>query len=298
MDYQMLHILTNLNPYPWPVTEQVKPWSIEIIIMFVIFLVSVFPLSYYFGKKSQASRKTEIIFLISVGGFLVLTEIYKQLLYTYHYNREYHFDIFPFQLCATPMYISILIPMVKKEKIRNCLYSFLAFYGMIGGVSVTLYQQSVLTWEDYFLDYHSIIWHFLLVALGIFAAAHLKLGENNYQANMKKLLQGTYVFIIVVLIAEMLNLLIILNYGYNDYTNGGNLFYISMFMINLDITILRFVTSRFGWYVGLVGYVVTLILAAYLISLFYMLLGKAIRAGKQYIIDYKKKKSTSKNSDI
>lgn len=262
---------TLYNDYFFPVApgEQWTQWNPFITISMILCVLIVFPLFVYAGIKARNNKKIRDLLPFITGTFLILTEIYKQLLVTYHYNREYHYYIFPFQLCAIPMYTSFLVIFIKNEKIKNALFAFMAQYGMLGGVAVMLYQPSVLTWEDHSLNAHSIIWHELLIALGVFSAAYLNYGKNNYHEMIKKYLSGTGVFIGVVLVAEILNLLIVLNHGYNDYTSGGNLFYISMFMYNLDIPIFNEILPRFGWYVGFLLYTFALSLAGFIFANIY-----------------------------
>lgn len=268
--------LTHYNDYFFPVLpgEQWTQWNLFITISMIISILIVFPLFFYTGIKARNNSKVKNLVPFITGTFLILTEVYKQLLVTYHFNWEYHYYIFPFQLCAIPMYTSFLIPFIKNEKIKNSLFAFMAQFGMLGGVAVMLYQPSVLTREDHTLNAHSIIWHELLIALGIFSAAYLNYGKSNYQEMIKKYLSGTAVFISVVALAEVLNLLIVLNHGYNDLTAGGNLFYISMFMYNLDIPIFKEILPRFGWYIGFILYTFALSLAGFIFANIYYSLTK------------------------
>ncbi len=256
------------NPYPFPVLPegQRKPWNTFIIICTLMSILIVFPLYFKAGKKARSNSKFLNFVPFFTGLFLILTEIYKQILITYHYNWEYHFYIFPFQLCAIPMYTSFLIPFIKNKNIKDAFFAFMAQYGMLGGLAVMLYQQSVLTREDQTLNAHSIIWHLLLIALGIFSASYLQYDKVSYKEMAKKYTSGTLVFISVVIMAELLNLLIVLNHGYNELSAGGNLFYISMFMYNLDIPVLKTILSEGGWYVGFIAYTIALCLAGFLIT--------------------------------
>ena len=172
------------------------------------------------------------------------------------------------------MYTSAIMPLARNEKLRKSLFSFMALYGMLGGLSVTLYQTSVLTREDYSLDYQSIIWHFALIALGIYSATYLNIGSLSFKKSLKLYQYGTFAFLGFLILAEIINLLIVLNHGYNEFTVGGNMFYISMFMFNLDIPVLSTITSTCGWYVGFIGYTFVLMLGAFVIFSVYYGLNK------------------------
>ena len=147
--------LVTYNPFPFPVEEQLKPWSLSITIIFIFFLIFIYPLMFYLGRKARNNDKIRDYLTMTLGLILISTEIYKQILFAYHYNfeGEYRWSLFPFQLCSVPMYTSAIMPLAKNEKLRKSLFAFMALYGMLGGISVTIYQQSVLNWEDYSLDY-------------------------------------------------------------------------------------------------------------------------------------------------
>lgn len=266
--------LYNDYPFPVPIGGQWTPWNPFIIISTIFFVIFIFPLYFYFGKKARTNNKYKNLVPFFTGLFLILTEIYKQILVTYHYNWEYHYYIFPFQLCAMPMYISFLIPFIKNDKVKDYFMSFMAQYSMIGGLAVMLYQNSVLTREDYSLNVHTIIWHLILIAIGVFCASYSNYGVTNYKNMLEKYRSGSIVFIVVVIIAEILNLLIVLNHGYNEYTEGGNLFYISMFMYNLNIPILKTVLAELGRYVGFIGYTFVLLLGGFVLCNVYYLITK------------------------
>ena len=272
----LLKTLATYNPFPFPVIEQLKPWCLEITIIFLLFLVFIYPLMFYLGRKARTNDKIRDYFTMIMGLILISTEIYKQILFAYHYNFEgdYHWSLFPFQLCSIPMYTSAIMPLARNEKLRKSLFSFMALYGMLGGLSVTLYQSSVLTREDYSLDYQSIIWHFALIALGIYSATYLNIGSLSFKKSLKLYQYGTFAFLSFLILAEIINLLIVLNHGYNEFTAGGNMFYISMFMFNLDIPVLSTITSTCGWYVGFIGYTFVLMLGAFVIFSAYYGLNK------------------------
>lgn len=272
----LLKTLATYNPFPFPVSEQLKPWCLEITIIFLLFLIFIYPLMFYLGRKARTNDKIRDYFTMTMGLILISTEIYKQILFAYHYNFEgdYHWSLFPFQLCSIPMYTSAIMPLARNEKLRKSLFSFMALYGMLGGLSVTLYQTSVLTREDYSLDYQSIIWHFALIALGVYSATYLNIGSLSFKKSLKLYQYGTFAFLGFLILAEIINLLIVLNHGYNEFTAGGNMFYISMFMFNLDIPVLSTITSTCGWYVGFIGYTFVLMLGAFVIFSAYYSLNK------------------------
>ena len=68
--------------------------------------------------RNTGERGNRIV-LWSVGGFLALTEIYKQLFYYFYIgDHSYQWWIFPFQLCSVPMYLCLIAPFLKKGKVQ------------------------------------------------------------------------------------------------------------------------------------------------------------------------------------
>lgn len=281
----------NYNPYPWPVPEggQMQPREPQIIIYTLVSIFFVFPFYFWAGKKGRTNKKYRDLVPFITGIILILSEAYKQILVTYHYNREYHYYIFPFQLCAMPMYTSTLIPLAKNEKFKNGLFAFMAQFGIIGGIAVMLYQESVLTWEDYFLDIHTIIWHLLLIALGIFSASYLNYGAKPYKKALKTYSLGAIVFISVLSIAQIINLLIVLNHGYNELTDGGNMFYISMFMYNMAVPVLNTVLANAGWYIAFIGYAFVLLLGGFvMMNIYYRITKLYYKYGDKFKLNFRK----------
>ena len=76
------------------------------------------------------------------------------------------------------------------------------------------------------------------------------------------------------------------------------MFYISMFMFNLDIPVLSTVTSTCGWYVGFLGYTFVLMLGAFLIFSVYFGLNRLTNKilsnekVKEKLVKLKKKNSS------
>ena len=98
---------------------------------FIVGVLVCILIGYLLRKKSI---KTMNWILFGLGLFLIITEVYKQLFYTYYIgNGSYQYWIFPFQMCSIPMYFCILLPFIKSEKIRNAIYIFLISYNFLGG---------------------------------------------------------------------------------------------------------------------------------------------------------------------
>ncbi len=128
------------------------------------------------NKMMKLSDKTDRFFFLA-GVVLLLSELWKQLTLTFvvgggHYDWEY----FPFQLCSMPMYICLLIGIVKSAQVKTALYTFLMDFGLLGGIAA-FFDTSGMHYSLTALTVHSFLWHFCLIAIGI-AAGFSKKGST------------------------------------------------------------------------------------------------------------------------
>ena len=109
------------------------------------------------------------LFFLICGLLMAASEIWKQFYLTFGVNRgSYDWWYFPFQLCSTPMYVLLLLPHLKKGRLRLTLLSFLMCYGTLGGIAVFA-DTSGLHYPVLSLTVHSYLWHILQIAVGILA---------------------------------------------------------------------------------------------------------------------------------
>ena len=140
-------------------------------ILFCLITIIAFVLICYFSRK--CSDKTFRIVMLSVGTFLILAEIYKHFYYALAYNYDgtisvkYEWDIFSFQLCSVPMYLSFAIGFMKKSKLRNTICEYLVSIGFLSGIMAYLEPSGILH-DDLFKLLHSSIWHALLIFIALF----------------------------------------------------------------------------------------------------------------------------------
>lgn len=209
----------------------------------------------YLLRKS--SEKTSNIILFSVGAFLLISEVYKQLFYTYYIGGgEYQWWIFPFQLCSVPMYLCLIVPFFKPGKIKNALYTFLASYNLLGGF-LALFEPSGLSHEYVTLTLHAFVWHLLLAFVGFFLIASGKVGYK-----LKDFASSIVIFLILCGVAETINIVCTLVFGATDI----NMFYISPFRTN-PIIIFKQIHQATNWVVNLILYPSMITLGAFLFFL-------------------------------
>ncbi len=121
-----------------------------------IMLVATVAVCLIWGRKHDAKTDRIVIGVFSV--ILVCCEVFKQLFW-YAFYGYYRWEIFPFQFCSVPIYVSVFASLVPSQKVREICYRFLAFFGIIGGLAVMAVPSAVLYTYFVAMSYHAMIWH-------------------------------------------------------------------------------------------------------------------------------------------
>ena len=204
-------------------------------------------------RRVSARKYNRLVF--AIGIFLVLSEFYKQLFYTFYLEGgEYQWWIFPFQLCSIPMYACLVLPFLKKGKLRRAITGFLCTFNLLGGF-LTFFEPSGISHPYWTLTLHAYLWHMLLVFLGFSLLAR---GEGCRSAAEFRL--AVYTFLVLCAAAFCINLIF--------YAPSGGT--INMFFVGpADSTLIfcKDIAARFGWYVSTLLYVPAVCFGAYIVYL-------------------------------
>ena len=207
----------------------------------------------------NSGKKGNRIVLTVCGSFLLLSEVYKQLFYTYHIGSgAYQWWIFPFQMCSVPMYLCLIAPWLKPGKVQQGMYNFMMSFNLLGGLMAFI-EPSGIVHEYWTLTLHAFIWHMMLVFIGLY------LGFSRYGGKTTKDYKlGIITFCILCVIAFGLNLLL------RDISGGSvNNFYIGPSISPLAV--FKDIANSCGWYVCTLLYIPAVSLGAYLLFLpFYL----------------------------
>lgn len=199
----------------------------------------------------KISKKSERILFLTIGTLLVLSEIFKQLAFT-AIEGAYRYDLIPFQLCSIPMYICILMPVLPEGKIQRAMRTFIATFGLMGGVASYIAPGTMC--RDWFeLTLHSFIWHLVLIFLGfyVFFSRNTKIKKGDF-------ICAEILYISLCAIAFGINLICI-----NTSGTPVNMFYIGP--KPSDLPLCRDITARFGIVINSIIYVSALSFGAFLI---------------------------------
>ena len=205
-------------------------------------------------KLRRVSDKTAGAILFGLGLLLITSEVFKQLFnfFVLEDNR-YCWGEFPFQLCSVPMYLCLIVPWLKPGRLQRAMYSFMVLYNLLGG-AISFAEPSGLLLDHWFLTIHALVWHMLLVFIGLFICFSKRGGNRreDYWA-------ATQIFLTLCAIAFGLNCLV--QFGLGQHMN--------MFFIgpgNSPIAVFKQFSEWFGWYVNTPIYIFAVCLGAYLIS--------------------------------
>lgn len=174
------------------------------------------------ARKHSEKTDRRVVGVFAV--LLLLGEVFKQLFW-YEFYGYYRWEIFPFQFCSVPIYVSLFAAVVPWAKVREFCYRFLAFFGIIGGLVVMAVPTAVL--HTYFvpISIHSMVWHSILVAMGVYLIV-----SRGYAMKLKELLGPFFLFLGFVAVAIVGNILVYkLHLGTEACHPGDNLsmFYLS-----------------------------------------------------------------------
>lgn len=204
-------------------------------------------------KLRRVSDKAAGWILFSVGFFLAVSEVLKQLFYFFVMeDNAYSWGDFPFQLCSVPMYLCMIAPWLKPGKLQRGMYSFMVLYNLLGG-AISFAEPSGLLLDHWFLTIHALVWHMLLVFIGLFICFSRRGG--NRQSDY---VGATWTFLALCGAAFALNCFV--QYGLGEHMN--------MFFVgpgNSPIIVFKQFSEWFGWYINTPIYIFAVCLGAYLV---------------------------------
>ncbi|MGI6644301.1 MAG: hypothetical protein ACOX28_00825 [Bacilli bacterium] len=169
--------------------------------------------------------------MFKIGCLLFLIEIYKQISFLTLF-KGYQWYGFPYQFCSSPLYILLIAPFIKNEKVKNAFYSFTGIFVLVAALSVMVTGQGIFTsWVS--ISIHTMIWHGLMVVAGVYIAFYQRVYKS-----IKNYLAAITVLLGLIVLAQILN--IIFHYADPSGTKSGSvdLFFISPFQQNTNMPVL------------------------------------------------------------
>ena len=198
-------------------------------------------------RLRNTSEKGNRIVLGCVGGFLLLTEVYKILFHIYVDPYDWGFwGCFPFQLCSVPMYLSLWCAVCRNQKVNSWLYECMFAVNMFGGLMAFI-EPSGIQHGDVTLTAHAYIWHMLLIFLGLYLYCSKRacIDRSGYK-------KAAVSYLVSCAAAQGLNLL---------FAGKINCFYISPYVIS-PLAVFKNIYAACGWLVNMVLLILALLIAS------------------------------------
>jgi hypothetical protein len=205
--------------------EMTEPKAFGWFHLMWLFFVLVVIIFLYKKKKKNSEKQLKLV-LGTYGIIAFVLELLKQVIWSFNFDSvtnivtwDYQWYAFPFQLCTTPIFISLICLFLKKGKLRNSLLSYMAFVTILGSISTIILPDSCFV-SDILVNIHTMWLH-----LGSFVVSVYLIMNGIVKLNWNNLKSAIYVFLVFVLIALGINIIV-----YNSGVLNGetfNMFYIS-----------------------------------------------------------------------
>lgn len=241
-----------LKKMAWPMTTP-KPYSFfHIAFSLTGILLAAFAAD-HMAKKWKRNPSKAIRVMVLCGAILAFGEIFKQLfLYVVVNHGHYDWWYFPFQLCSTPMYLCLFLPIIKRyPSIRLTFCTYLQDFCLLGGI-MALLEPSGLFHPYWVLTLHGLIWHIILIFLGLYSGLSGVCGYGKREYAKSLLLLGAF-----CLMAS----------GINIATKGqADMFYISPYYPVTQIFFHQ-ISLSLGTPAGIIIYLASICLGGFLIHI-------------------------------
>ena len=224
--------------------------------------ISAFVLILLCLKKKHGEIELKLVLGI-YGIIALILEVAKQLIWSFNYDMinnvvawDYQWYAAPFQLCTTPIFVSLICLFLKDGKTRNSLLSYMVFVTIWGGLLTVIIPDSCFT-GDILINVHTMWLHCgsLVVSLYLIMSENIKIEKQD-------MISGFKVFLIFVLLAEILNITV-----YNmNILNGEefNMFYISPYFVS-ELPVFNVLQEKLPFFIYLFVYIFAVYIGANII---------------------------------
>lgn len=237
-----------------------EPYGWFHLMWFVLSVVAAVLLCLWHKKDPSEARIRQVVLWVSVT--VAVLEVYKMINYSFSYDNGISYDFqwyaFPFQFCSTPMYVGIIAGLLKKGKVHDSLYAYLATYSLFAGLAVMVYPVSVFI-GTVGINIQTMFCHGSMITLAIYLmyTGYVKL-------EYRTILEAMPVFVVAVLMASVMNEVAHLS-GLLEHETF-NMFYISPYC-EPHLPVYSLVQQKMAYPWCLIVYVIGFTLAAFIMLL-------------------------------
>ncbi|MBQ8219509.1 MAG: YwaF family protein [Bacilli bacterium] len=235
-------------------------------------LLSFITIYILYKKRNNHSDKQLKLILGIYGVIALILEILKQISWSFNYDIntgiitwDYTWYSAPFQLCTTPIYVSLICLFLKDGNVRKSLLSYLAFITILGSIVTMIIPDSCFT-SDILVNIHTMWLH-----CGSFVVSVYLLISREVELNISNLFSAIRIFLISVFIALVLNI-IVYNSGVLN-KEEFNMFYISPYFIS-TLPVFSTIQMHVHYIVYLITYIWILIIGSFIVYVISILISK------------------------
>lgn len=271
---EVMKIETLLKLTDWTMTEPVDGSAFHLIIAVVGILFAIITAVAFARKQRLAAYRIDLI----IGLILLLSEIYKQLFrYFIVDGRHYCVEFVPFQLCSLPMYLCLINAWLMHrhtkwesrqknkcftrskenqytknltEKIICVINTFIIDFNLMGALMVFVEPSGIFS-KYVVLTWHGILWHLLIIFLGVYKG----LTCRNTHLSMSSFCKTLPIFFAGCGIATILNI-VLHPYGFIS------MFYISPYEPSIQI-VFSDIATKCGIVAGNIAYILAMLLGGF-----------------------------------
>lgn len=198
-------------------------------------------------RLRNADDKQNRVVLLSVGGFLLVAEVYKLAFHMTVNPYDWGFwGAFPFQLCSVPMYLSVFCACCRREKINSWLYEYMFAVNMFGGIMAFI-EPSGINHSFVTLTVHAYVWHMALIFLGLYLYF-----SRRACMDCRSYRKAAVVYLVSCAVAQGFNLI---------FPGKINCFYISPY-VRSPLAVFKDIYKNCGWVVNMVLLILAMLLAS------------------------------------
>ena len=215
-------------------------------ILCLVLVVATTVLLCVFARKH--GEKAARIVVLTYSIVTILFEIYKMFNFSYDWQTntwDFQWYAFPFQFCSTPMYIGLIAGCLKKGKVQDLLYSYLATFALFAGLAVMLYPSTVFI-GTIGINIQTMVCHGGMIIVGVFLYA-TKVVKPKFFTVLKALM----IFELLCAVALTLNLSLYKAVAPETF----NMFFISPYF-NCELPLLQMVQDKVPYIVFLLTYII------------------------------------------
>ena len=218
-------------------------------------------LIFFFSRTSEIGARAIIaLFWIT----LLIMEILKQLFCSIIISGDnvsfiYNFSIFPYQFCATPLYVLPMAAFMRRGHKRDTAIVFLSTFAIIGGIAILVAPSSVFT-DNAFINFQSMLHHSAQIFLGLYLAFRYRrlLTYRNFS-------RAAIAFLFMCYLAVMLNIMFYKIFSILNIDQSFNMFFLSPYDRYIPPILVGVGLEKAPYILILLGYIFLLTLAAFLL---------------------------------